>query len=126
MFLLCIGYPLAVLLPYYIDFDINNVSLNAPVSFEFINGLVSTSGVLFGFSSLIIISKDWVDRRVWAVLIPPLALLIAAGVSIGNLALGFANPVEVLVLCSSTFNANVVSTGFIVGYIVQKLPYRSR
>ncbi len=84
------------------------------------------SGVLFGFSSLIIISKDWEDRRVWAVLIPPLALLIAAGVSLRNLALGFANPVEVLVPRSSTFNANVVSTGFIVGYIVPKLPYRSR
>ncbi|HKT22478.1 MAG TPA: hypothetical protein VJR06_07725 [Nitrososphaerales archaeon] len=121
--LLCIGYPLATLLPYYITFDVNRVPLDTPVSFEFINGLLSTSGILFGFSSLIIISKEWIDRRVWVVVIPPLALLISAGVSIGNLALGFANPVEVLVLCSSTFNANVVSTGFIIGYIVQKLPY---
>jgi hypothetical protein len=123
--LLCIGYPLAILLPYYIAFEVNRVSLQTPVSFEFINGLLSTSGILFGFSSLIIISKEWIDRRVWVVLIPPLALLITSCVYIGNLALGLANPVEVLILCSSTFNANVVSTGFIVGYVVQKLPYRS-
>jgi hypothetical protein len=122
-FLLCLGYPIAIVLPYFIAFYINHVSLQTPVSFEFMNGLLSTSGILFGFSSLIIISKDWIDRRIWVVITPPLALLIMSGVYIGNLALGFANPVEVLVLCSATFNANVVSTGFIVGYVVQRLPY---
>ncbi|HZW84615.1 MAG TPA: hypothetical protein VFE91_01770 [Nitrososphaerales archaeon] len=121
----CVGYPLAALLPYYIAFYINHVSLTTTVSFEFINGLLSTSGVLFGFSSLIIISKDWVDRKVWAILIPPLALLVASGMEIGNLALGFANGVEALVLCSTTFNATVVTTGFTVGYIIQRLPTRS-
>jgi hypothetical protein len=120
-----IGYPLAIILPYVIAFNIDHVSLQTQVPFEFINTLLSTSGILFGFTSLIVISKDWVDRRVWAVILPPLALLIASGVSIGNLALGFANPVEVVVLCSSTFNANVVCTGFIVGYVVQRLSRRS-
>lgn len=124
--LLCIGYPLAILLPYYIAFVVNRVPMETQVPFNFMDTLLSTSGILFGFSSLIIISKEWVDRRVWVVLIPPLALLIVSGVYVGNLALGFANQVEVLVLCSSTFNANVVSTGFIIGYIVQKLPYRGR
>ncbi|HZW54730.1 MAG TPA: hypothetical protein VFF30_00415 [Nitrososphaerales archaeon] len=122
---LSIGYPLAILLPYYLAFFVNRVSLETTVPFEFINGLLTTSGILFGFSSLIIISKEWVDRRVWTVILPPLGLLIASGVAIGNLALGYANPVEVLVLSSSTFNANVVSTGFIVGYVVHRIPYRS-
>ena len=124
--LLCVGYPLAILLPYYIAFGVNQIPLDRTVSIDFINGLLSTSGILFGFSSLIIISKEWADRRVWVVLLPPLALLIASGVYIGNLGLGLANPVEVLVLCSSTFNANVVSTGFIVGYVVQRIPARSQ
>lgn len=119
-----LGYPLAVILPYVLAFDLERVSLQTAVPFEFIDGLLSTSGILFGFSSLIIISKDWIDRRVWAVIVPPLALLVLSGVEIGNLALGFANQVEVLVLCSATFNANVVSTGFIVGYVVQRMPYR--
>lgn len=119
-----LGYPLAVVLPYLLAFGLEKVPLQTAVPFEFINGLLSTSGILFGFSSLIIISKDWVDRRVWAVILPPLGLLVVSGIEIGNLALGYANPVEVLVLCSATFNANVVSTGFIVGYVVQRMPYR--
>ena len=122
--LLLAGYPLAVVLPYLTTFGMNRIAPETQVPFEFVNGLLSTSGILFGFSSLIVISKDWIDRRVWAVIVPPLALLIASGVSIGNLALGLANPVDVLVLCSATFNANVVSTGFIVGYVVQRVPYR--
>lgn len=122
--LLCVGYPLAIILPYFLSFEVNKVPLNTVVPFEFVNGLVSTSGILFGFSSLILISKDWIDKRVWIVIIPPLVLLIMSGIYIGNLALGLANPVQVLVLCSATFNSNVVSTGFIVGYVVQKMPYR--
>ena len=123
--LLCVGYPIAIILPYYLAFSVDRVSPTANVPFEFINGLLSTAGILFGFSSLIIVSKDWIDKRVWSVLLPPLGLLVASGVYIGNLGLGFANPAEVLVLCSSTFNANVVSTGFIVGYVVQRIPYRT-
>jgi hypothetical protein len=49
-------------------FGLERVSLQTAVPFEFINGLLSTSGILFGFSSLIILSKDWVDRRVWTVI----------------------------------------------------------
>ena len=124
--LLGVGYPLAILLPYYLAFAVYKVLPTGQVPFEFINGLLSTSGILFGFSSLIVISKDWIERQVWAVMIPPLALLVASGVYIGNLGLGFGNPAEVLVLCSSTINANVVSTAFIVGYIVQKAPDQTK
>jgi hypothetical protein len=123
---LSIGYPLAILLPYYFAFVVNNVSTSTPVPFEFIDVLLSTSGILFGFSSLVIVSKEWIDRRIWIVILPALALLILSGVNIGNLALGLANGVQVLVLCSSTFNANVVSTGFIVGYVVQRLPLHTK
>ena len=72
------------------------------------------------------VSKDWIERSVRAVMLPPLALLIASGVYIGGLALGSGNAVEVLVACSATFNANVVSTGFLVGYLVQRSPQRTR
>jgi hypothetical protein len=63
-----------------------------------------------------------VDRRIWTVLLPPLALIVLSGVSISNLALGYANSVQALLFSSAAFNANVVSTGFILGYITQKLP----
>jgi hypothetical protein len=37
------------------------------------------------------------------------------------LALGLENPVSALLLSSAEFNANVVSTGLVVGYVVQRL-----
>jgi hypothetical protein len=120
--LLCIGFPFAIIYPFVDAFILKHMSTELPVAFEFSAGLLSTSSILFGFSTLNIVSKEWVDRRVWAVVLPPLALIILSGVSISNLALGAANPVQVLVLCSATFNANVVSTGFIVGYITLRLP----
>jgi hypothetical protein len=85
------------------------------VPFDFTSGLLFIASILFGFSSLIVVSKEWVDRRIWAVLLPPLALIVLTGVTISNLALGFANAVQVLLFSSASFNANVVATGFIVG-----------
>ena len=119
--LLLIGFPLAILLPFVDAFYFKHVSLNIEVPFEFTAGLLSTSSILFGFTSLIIISKEWVERKVWAVLMPPLALIILSGVSISNLAIGFENPVRALLLSSATFNANVVSTGLVVGYVIQRM-----
>jgi hypothetical protein len=89
-------------------------------------GLLSTASILFGFTSLIIVSKEWVEREIWAVLVPPLALIILSGVSISNLALGLQNPVQALLLSSATFNANVVSTGLVVGYVIQRLSQQQK
>ena len=56
------------------------------------------------------------------VLLPPLVLFVLTGVSISNLALGVTSSVQTLVFSSAAFNANVVSTGFILDYVTQKLP----
>jgi hypothetical protein len=120
--LLCISFPFAIVYPFLDAYAFKHVSFETAVPFEFSNGLLSISSILFGFTSLIIISKEWVDRRIWTVLVPPLALIVLSGVSISNLALGTVNAVQTLLLCSATFNANVVSTGFVVGYITIKLP----
>jgi len=119
--LLLVGFPLAILLPFVDALVFKHVSLSIEIPFEFTAGLLSTASILFGFTSLIIISKEWVERKVWAVLVPPLVLIILSGVAISNLALGFQNPVQALLLSSATFNANVVSTGLVVGYVIQKL-----
>jgi hypothetical protein len=119
--LLLIGFPLAILLPFVDAFYFKHVSLSIEVPFEFIAGLLSTSSILFGFTSLIIISKEWVEKKVWVVLMPPLSLIILSGVSISNLAMGFENPVQSLLISSATFNANVVSTGLVVGYVIQRM-----
>ncbi len=119
--LLSIGFPLAIALPFVNTLIIQHVSLATPVSFDFTAALLSASSILFGFTTLIIISKEWVERKIWAVIMPPLALIIVSGVEISNLALGLENPVGALLICSATFNANVVSTGLVVGYVIQRL-----
>jgi hypothetical protein len=119
--LLLIGYPLAIGLPFVNVLFIQHVPMETPVSFDFTAALLSASSILFGFTSLIIISKEWVERKIWAVIIPPLVLIILSGVEIGNLALGLENPVNALLISSAAFNANVVSTGLVVGYVVQRL-----
>lgn len=120
--LLCVAFPFAILYPFLDAAIFRPVPSETVVPFEFSNSLLYTSSILFGFTSLIVVSKEWIDKRVWAVLLPPLALIILSGVAIGNLALGTMNSVEVLLFNSASFNANVVSTGFVVGYVTQLLP----
>jgi hypothetical protein len=124
--LLLIGFPLAILLPFIDAFIFKHVSLSTEVPFEFTAGLLSTASILFGFTSLIIVTKEWVERKVWAILIPPLALIILSGTSISNLAMGFENPIRALLISSATFNANVVSTGLVVGYVIQKMSQQNK
>jgi hypothetical protein len=119
--LLLIGFPLAIGLPFINIILIRHIPLETPVSFDFTAALLSASSILFGFTSLIIISKEWVERKIWAVIVPPLALIVLSGIEIGNLALGLENPVSALLISSAAFNANVVSTGLVVGYVGQRL-----
>jgi hypothetical protein len=120
--LLGVGFPFAIIYPFYDAYVVKHLAVNLQVSFDFTNGLLFIASILFGFSSLMVVSKEWVDRRIWTVLLPPLALIVLTGVSISNLALGATNSVQTLVFSSAEFNANVVSTGFILGYVTRKLP----
>jgi hypothetical protein len=124
--LLLVGYPLAILLPFVDAFVFKHVPLTTEVHFEFIAALLSAASILFGFTSLIIISKEWVESIVWPVLVPPLVMIILSGVAISNLAIGYQNGVETLLLSSATFNANVVSTGLVVGYVMQKMMVQTK
>jgi len=121
-FLLIISFPIAITLPFIDAYVFKHVSFEIVVPFEFSSGLLFVSSVLFGFTSLIVVSKEWVDKRIWAVLLPPLVLIVLSGVTISNLALGAANQVTTLLFCSATFNANVVATGFLLGYVTQMMP----
>jgi hypothetical protein len=122
--LLGIGFPFAIIYPFFDAYVVKHLAVDMQVSFDFTNGLLFIASILFGFASLMVVSKEWVDRRIWTVLLPPLALIVLTGVSISNLALGASNSVQTLVFSSAAFNANVVSTGFILGYVTRKLPLR--
>ena len=116
-----VGFSVAIGIPFFDAYVIKHVSLDIAVPFEFNAALLSASSILFGFTSLIIISKEWVERKFWAILLPPLALMIISGTAVSNLALGYENPVQTLLLSSATFNVNLVSTGLVLGYVSQKL-----
>ncbi len=116
-----VGFSVAISVPFVDAYGLKHISLGIEVPFEFNAALLSASSILFGFTSLIIISKEWVERKFWVILLPPLALIIISGTAITNLALGYGNPVQTLLLSSATFNANVVSTGLVLGYVSQKL-----
>jgi hypothetical protein len=120
--LLGIGFPVAIIYPFIDAYLIKHVSATLEVPFDFSNGLLFIASILFGFASLMIVSKEWISKRIWTVLLPPLFLIVLTGVSISNLALGASDPVQVLVFSSAAFNANVVSTVFILGYVTQHLP----
>ncbi len=122
--LLGIGFPFAIIYPFFDAYVVKHLVADTQVSFDFTNGLLFIASILFGFASLMVVSKEWVDRRIWTVLLPPLTLIVLTGVSISNLALGATNSVQTLVFSSAAFNANVVSTGFILGYVTRKLPLK--
>jgi hypothetical protein len=124
--LLCIGFPIAIIYPFIDAYILKHIPTNTQVNFEFTNGLLFIASILFGFSSLIIVSKEWIDKKAWTVLLPPLTLIVLTGVSITNQALGYANPAQALVLSSASFNATVVTTAFILGYITQKPPNKTQ
>ena len=122
--LLGVGFPFAIIYPFFDAYVAKHLATDLQVSFDFTSGLLFIASILFGFASLMVVSKEWVDRRIWTVLLPPLALIVLTGVSISNLALGATNSVQTLVFSSAAFNANVVSTGFILGYVTRKLPLK--
>jgi hypothetical protein len=123
--LLGIGFPTAIIYPFIDAYIVKHLSTGLQVPFDYTNALLFIASILFGFASLMVISKEWVDKRIWTVLLPPLVLIVLTGVSISNLALGAENSVDVLVFSSAAFNANVVSTAFILGYVTQKLPAKA-
>jgi hypothetical protein len=124
--LLCLAFPFTIIYPFLDAYIIKHVAAETVVSFDYSNSLLFTSSILFGFTSLIIVSKDWIDKRVWAILVPPLTLIVLSGVAIGNLALGTTNSLQVLLFSSASFNANVVSTGFVLGYVTIALPSQEK
>ncbi|MDQ1281457.1 MAG: hypothetical protein QG670_2722 [Thermoproteota archaeon] len=62
--LLYIAFPFAILYPFLDGYIFRPVSIGTIVPFDYSNSLLFTSSILFGFTSLIIVSKEWVDNRV--------------------------------------------------------------
>ena len=72
---------MAIIYPFLDTYVLRHVFVDMQVPFDFTNGLLFTASILFGFSSLMVVSKEWVDKRIWTVLLPPLVLIVLTGVS---------------------------------------------
>ena len=101
----------------FIKVFLNQVSFEREVDPALVNGLLTASSILFGFSSLVVVSQKPLKRTLWVVLLPSLALTMMSGGAIVDVALGTKNTVEAILWLSATFNVNAVTTGFLVGYI---------
>ena len=77
-------------LPVFDAYIVRHILSDIVISFDFANTLLFTSSILFGFTSLIIVSKERIDKRIWAVLFPPLVLIVLSGIAVGKVALGRA------------------------------------
>jgi hypothetical protein len=57
--LLSIGFPVAIIYPFVDTYVFKHVSVDLVVPFDYTNGLLFIASILFGFSSLIVVSKEW-------------------------------------------------------------------
>ena len=92
------------------------VSFERQIDPEFMNGLLTASSILFGFSSLLVVTEKPIKRTLWLILLIPLFLIISSGSIISDVALGMHNPVEAILVLRASFNANVLTTTFLAGY----------
>ena len=117
-------YLLAVMLPFIDAYVIRPVSFDRQIDPEFFNGLLTASSILFGFSSLLAVSQKTPRKHMkilWLILLPPLFLIISSVGAITEVALGHMNGVNALLILTASFFVNALSTGFLVGFIIQRL-----
>jgi hypothetical protein len=72
-------FPIRHNLPFLDAYVVRHLADNLQVSFDFTNGSLFIASILFGFSSLIVVNKECVDRRICTVLLPPLILIVLTG-----------------------------------------------
>lgn len=117
--LFAFAYALTVAYPFLDAYVMGRVSFDRQIDPELMTGLLTASSILFGFSSLIILSQEITRkerRKLWWLIFPPLIFIILSGSGIADVALGKANAVRTTLILIASFNANVLTTVFLVGY----------
>ena len=61
--LLSIGFPVAIIYPFVDTYVLKHVAVALAVPFDYTKGLLFIASILFGFSSLIVVSKEWVIEK---------------------------------------------------------------
>jgi hypothetical protein len=113
--LFAVLYAYVIIYPYIDAYVLGNVNLALQIDPEYLNGLLTASSILFGFSSLFVVGQKPNDKHFWVLLLASLFLIIRAGGGIADVALEKTSPVDAMVTLSSCFMANVISTSYIAG-----------
>jgi len=110
-----IAYTICIIYPF-INAHLSEVSFDSQVDPTYMNGLLTASSILFGFSALLVIGERPTEKILWWILVIPLIFIVFSGGQISSVALGTANEVFALLMLTSTFNTNILSVSFLTGY----------
>jgi len=104
--------------PFYHTFITKRVSLDNPVDPEYINGLLTVTSILFGFSSILVFQQR--KEREWLkfVLLIPLVFIGFSGGSIWNVVVGINKPMMALLWTWTSVLVSIFVTWFLAGYAV--------
>ena len=82
----------------------------------FMSGLFTGSSILFGFSSLLTYSEKPVKRILRRMLLPPLFFIGCSGGAMGFVALGNMHAVTAVLFLAASFNCNILTSFFVMGF----------
>ena len=120
-----IGYILVIILciasPFYVIYILRAASSELHINPEIINGLLTTSSILFGFTTLIVASQKKIDRELYFMLLPPLILIIFSGGMILEFALNEKRGIETLAWIFASFLVNETTTMSIFTSLLLKM-----
>lgn len=102
--------------PFYHTYITKKISLDNPVDPEYINGLLTVSSILFGFSSILVFGQRKENKWLKYLLLFPLVILGFSGGSIWNVVIGINKPMQALLWAWTSVLANIFVTWFLAGF----------
>jgi len=120
LFFACV-YIFFITYPFLDAYVFRRVSFDQQIDPEFMSGLLAASSILFGFSSLLVLNQKRISKRLFILLFVPLFLIIISGSAISDAALGRGTGIRALLILASGFNANILTTAFLVGFFFRFL-----
>ena len=106
-----------LLSPFYHVYISKKVSIDNPVDPEYINGLLTVSSILFGFSSILVYQQRKEDEWLKYILLIPVFLFGMSGGSIWNVVVGINKPMQALLWTWTSVLVNIGVTWFLAGWL---------
>ena len=92
-----------------------SVPLDTKIDPELMNGILTLSGILFGFSAILAFEQKKEEKWTWKLLIIPLLTLYLSGSVLYDVAIERRKPIEALLYIRASFIATAIITWFLAG-----------